>query len=647
MDWTLQQIRLENFKFFKGPFDFPTNGKNILLYGENGSGKSSVVWGLYTLMESHKKPIADVQKYFNPRDGQHLRNRYSNDADASSVQTLFTPLAGGAAAGTAPKNYEISFGHINTQTAGDDFIKFTAAAFDMFNYRMLYEWIYQKNSKDIDLFNGFEKDIFKYLYLSRPYTRIDGTIPAQDGNTAEEWWSYIKGATGQLPLTRRHQVNRNTPEYARFTTLLSDFKHEMDAVLMQVERTANEMLHNDLGLQTISIEIDMTAVPFNKLKPNCRRYKDGKVHNPTISVTAHVIDPNIPGWSTDVKHLATYFNESKLTCIGIALRLAISDYKLISTGNVAPVLCIDDLLLSLDMSSRIPIIKLLLKKSQNRQLLVFTHDRAFYETMKMLIQDDRRMGDWRFYEMYEQHSRQLGTAPKPIFYQTKTYRDKAEEHYEQCDYPAAANYQRKYCEEQLKRLLPTNMQLRRKQTGELEFDDMSGMLSKLQSGFCSLYDVQSTELPHLSVYRKRLMNPMSHDDAHTPIYKAEIKTAVTEIDALKDIADSKKIICTGEGHHRDEFQMLVDNGATNEIIEFNVLEKWTSMEIHGRRYFKDVKIRVTSSTTAAVALQDYDSLRAVFKDICILLGMDNPAMPAPAMETTITNRHLHVALTAM
>ena len=191
------------------------------------------------------------------------------------------------------------------------------------------------------------------------------------------------------------------------------------------------------------------------------------------------------------------------------------------------------------------------------------------------------------------------------------------------------------------------MQLRRKQTGELEFDDMSGMLSKLQSGFCSLYDVQSTELPHLSVYRKRLMNPMSHDDAHTPIYKAEIKTAVTEIDALKDIADSKKIICTGEGHHRDEFQMLVDNGATNEIIEFNVLEKWTSIEIHGRRYFKDVKIRVTSSTTAAVALQDYDSLRAVFKDICILLGMDNPAMPAPAMETTITNRHLHVALTAM
>ena len=48
MDWTLQQIRLENFKFFKKPFDFQTYGKNVLLYGENGSGKSSIYWSFYS-----------------------------------------------------------------------------------------------------------------------------------------------------------------------------------------------------------------------------------------------------------------------------------------------------------------------------------------------------------------------------------------------------------------------------------------------------------------------------------------------------------------------------------------------------------------------------------------------------------------------
>lgn len=89
----------------------------------------------------------------------------------------------------------------------------------MFNYRMLAEWIYQKNSRRIDLFKGFKKDIFRYLYFSKAYTRIDGTKPAAAaGKTAEEWWDYINKV--QLPLTRRGQVNRTTAEYLRFIPLL-------------------------------------------------------------------------------------------------------------------------------------------------------------------------------------------------------------------------------------------------------------------------------------------------------------------------------------------------------------------------------------------------------------------------------------------
>lgn len=182
MDWSLQKIELENFKFFKDSFVFPIDGKHILLYGENGSGKSSIVWGLYTLMESRKKQVAEVQKYFNPANDQHLRNRYSRPGDYSSVKTTFMPLIDGAVA----KEYEIFSSIITTQSSTDDFMKYTTAAFDMFNYRMLSEWIYQKNSRSIDLFKGFEKDVFNYLYFSRSYNCIDGTSSAPDGNTAAE-----------------------------------------------------------------------------------------------------------------------------------------------------------------------------------------------------------------------------------------------------------------------------------------------------------------------------------------------------------------------------------------------------------------------------------------------------------------------------
>lgn len=640
MDWKLQKIELENFKFFKKPFEFPLNGKNILLYGENGSGKSSIVWGLYTLMESHKKPVAEIQKYFNPDNDQHLRNRYSTRTEHSSIKTTFIPEG----RVVLPKDYEISDTNISTKTAGDDFIRLTTAAFDMFNYRMLSDWIYQKNSRSIDLFKGFEKDIFKYLYFSGAYTRIDGTVPTQDGKTAEEWWEYINSV--RLPLTRRSQVNRGTPEYTQFMTLLRDFKNEMDAVLMQVERSANDMLHNDLGLQNISVEIDMTDVPFNLLKPNCKRYKDGKVHDPTISVKANVVDSNVPGWSTDVNHLATFFNESKLTCIGIALRLAISDYKLISTGDVSPVLCIDDLLLSLDMSARIPIIKLLLKKANDRQMIVFTHDWAFFDTMSMLISEAKKQGDWRFYEMYERESRHPGNAPEPLFIETLTYRAKAEKYFEGGDYPAAVNYLRKYCEEQLKCLLPDNLLLKPKTNGEIEIEDLNGMIGKLENRFCSLYNIPLVQLPSLSIYRKRLLNPLSHDDAHTPVYKAEIRGAMAEIDKIKVIADNIKEICKGLGVHRDEFVMTVSNGPASETVQFDVTEKWTSISVGGNRYFKDVKVKVLSSTTALVDARDYDSLRDVFNIVCTSLGLNTPPATPPAMESTIKNRHSGQDLTA-
>lgn len=643
MDWKLQKIELENFKFFKKPFEFPLDGKNILLYGENGSGKSSIVWGLYTLMESHKKAVADVQKYFDPDNDQHLRNRYSARNDHSSIKTTFVPVANGI----PPKDYEISDTIISTQTAGDDFIRLTTAAFDMFNYRMLSDWIYQKNSRSIDLFDGFEKDIFKYLYFSRVYTRIDGTVPAQDGNTAGEWWNYIKDATEHLPLTRRHQVNRNTPEYTNFTVLLREFKSEMDAVLMQVERKANEMLHNDLGLQNVAVQIDMTDIPFNLLKPNCRRYKDGKVHNPSINVKACMNDINVPGWTTNIKHLATFFNESKLTCIGIALRLAISDYKLISRGDVSPVLCIDDLLLSLDMSARIPIIKLLLKKANDRQMMVFTHDLAFFDTMSMLISEAKKQGDWRFYEMYERESRQPGNAPEPLFLKSLTYREKAEKYFESADYPAAVNYLRKYCEEQLKRLLPDNLLLKPKTNGEIEIEDLNGMIGKLENRFCSLYNIPLVQLPSLSIYRKRLLNPLSHDDAHTPVYKAEIRGAMAEIDKIKEIADNIKEICKGLSVHRDEFVMTVSNGPVSETVQFDVTEKWTSISVGGNRYFKDVKVKVLSSTTALVDARDYDSLRDVFNIVCTSLGLNTPPATPPAMESTIKNRHSGQDLTAI
>lgn len=42
MSWKIKNIEIENFKFFKDVFSINVDNKNILLYGENGAGKSSI-----------------------------------------------------------------------------------------------------------------------------------------------------------------------------------------------------------------------------------------------------------------------------------------------------------------------------------------------------------------------------------------------------------------------------------------------------------------------------------------------------------------------------------------------------------------------------------------------------------------------------
>lgn len=98
-------------------------------------------------------------------------------------------------------------------------------------------------------------------------------------------------------------------------------------------------------------------------------------------------------------------------------------------------------------------------------------------------QRSKKQGDWRFYEMYERESRHPGNAPEPLFIETLTYRAKAEKYFEGGDYPAAVNYLRKYCEEQLKRLLPDNLLLKPKTNGEIEIEDLNGMIGKLENRF--------------------------------------------------------------------------------------------------------------------------------------------------------------------
>ncbi|MCC5944186.1 MAG: hypothetical protein JJT94_04575, partial [Bernardetiaceae bacterium] len=149
----IQSINIQDFKFFAKSEPIAIEGKHLLLYGENGSGKSSIYWSLYTLLESSQKKDAEIQVYFDKSNPKNLVNLYAADNTHSKVSIRLT-------SGTV---FQITAQDtsINTQKDAQD----SSNASDFLTYRFLFNLHNFKQGEDINLFPLFLKDIFKYIKI--------------------------------------------------------------------------------------------------------------------------------------------------------------------------------------------------------------------------------------------------------------------------------------------------------------------------------------------------------------------------------------------------------------------------------------------------------------------------------------------------
>ena len=61
----IEKIRIEGYRFFASALELPINGKNLLLYGENGTGKSSIYRALGLLARKGLGSIAENRNIFS------------------------------------------------------------------------------------------------------------------------------------------------------------------------------------------------------------------------------------------------------------------------------------------------------------------------------------------------------------------------------------------------------------------------------------------------------------------------------------------------------------------------------------------------------------------------------------------------------
>lgn len=595
-------------------------GKNVLLYGENGSGKSSIYWSIYTFFQScFKQPNAEgAMKYFQSGNTENLRNKFSTDDEGSGISIEFIDLPNGRIL-----NYCDSDTVCNTHIADDNFVIASAFASDFMNYKYLSAIFDFKNSKKPELFPLFSDDVLpSTIFRTTPeFCHIDGTQP-QQAQTADYWWKYLKDVIGTLPKGHNPKYTlRTTDEFVRYNNLRKAFDESMDTYLTLIETKTNQKLHNDFHIEA-EIKFDYRKSQIIKEPYPTIENGNVKLIDPRIYVSAFMIHNKIRGGRTEVIHPRSFFNEAKLTCMAIALRLSIAELSYNAVNDGVSALFIDDLLISLDMSTRIPVIDILLKSSQRYQLFIFTHDFQFFNMIKYRISVADKKAEWIWRELYSVKKSDTD-EPKPLLLGNEKPYDKAWAYLSRCDYAAAANALRRQCEEELKRILPYNSchSINSEQCSSTGIVTLSTMICELKKMYQRLGMPYKTT--KLNLYRELLMNPLSHNDVRTSVYKNELLEVFPEVDFLMNIKITEKVKpskCSSE----KTYQIRLANGESSIYISFYFKDPWRILLVEGKEYSEKPKIVLVDTNIRELSKGKEYSLISLYSKMCILVyGDDN------------------------
>lgn len=523
----IDKITLSNFKFFSKEESIVLGGKHLLLYGENGSGKSSVYWALYTLLEASMKSPADVRKYFEPLQisDESLVNIYAPEmSDLQTRQEHFDSYIaietnnGGAA-------YELSL--LSNNVCGNTDAQEARKATDFINYQSIFNFQEFRNSEKPDLY-----EVFAYSIL--PYVNFRSfVIKGNNLSNAGEMWNSYKEGPGTTHNQKGDviQVYKNSAAYKQFLTFQSHFNREFRNLIDFINKDSQVQVNN-LGYN----------IQYHLHYTEARHVKKDKVYEYTPFKVELVIT-KYNGVDVDIKKPHTFLNEAKLSAIATAIRLSILNYRISTAAeNALKVLVLDDLMISLDMSNRDRLMDLLLTDYKDKyQLLFFTHDKNLYTFVDRKIIQHKQDNLWLRKEMYvSEDNVQNIEYPVILDGECDSYM-KARKYYEARDYTAAALYIRKSIEEFVTDYLPEEYC----KNADGKFVELNTLWKRF------LKYTNSIPTPIINKFdqsRLLILNPSVHyQKISYPIYKRELLKALDLVSELKKLSIQVKILLVDNG----------------------------------------------------------------------------------------------------
>jgi len=631
MSKTVEKIVLKNFKAFRQEQVIDFKNKNVLIYGNNGAGKSSIFWALYTFLQSSIKSKEGVEKYFkvfdvnNDATHQSLRNVFEGEDETAYIELTVkdgedlipyripaqeaAPVAVAAAEVTpaeveevAPENISVA---VTEEVRAEDIseatvvevpvdlspitpvvpeavaeeptdtnIKLLNTTSDFINYKLLSGFYRDSHKYDVNLWSVFERDIFPFItdnvndktFLEKLKVDTKDVERYDSGYKLREGW--------------------RKDEYIAW--LDSEVNGKIDALLGSIEQFANDFIkehfYNNQDVLKVKLTFDKRFT-FELIEQHV--WEDGNKHirenDLQIKLVVSQYDTANTRW-IPLHRVQSFLNEAQLTRIAIGIRIGALRTRLQTTEF--KLLVLDDMLISLDLSNRMEVIKIILNHNNKPSLrffdsfqkIILTHDKGFYNILKNYTNGS----EWEYYKLTKDEN----SNAAPNLNTDKTHIEKAARFLADGEFDAVGNELRKEVELTIKKYLNQGLnreneefqelskmlksayekytanerkafekvfvdkdlplEIIKKVTENFEADDslspeqigkLKGTKKHLFEYLIKQYEVKNEKdklFEEIKVILDRIMNPASHASGEA-MYDRELQNAITKVHKLKKL----------------------------------------------------------------------------------------------------------------
>lgn len=523
------RFEIEGFKAFREPFtlDLP-QAENFVIYGENGSGKSSLYYALHAVLQSVFKDDRGA-KYFTPGDIENLVNIYRMD---EARRYVFEPHI--TISFDDGEIWRLDRNGLDTHN-NDDKVKKTNNNAIFINHSYITRFRAARNSQEIDLWPVFYKDILPFY------------LPAGKQEFITDIYDNIVEKSKKSPMPRLSNQ--------RYLRLISMFNSDLEDLINKINSNASRIYNayfkdagNNLGIQVrYYSDTDARNIhnePLYLFYGNNRfgQRIEKRLYAPFIGLT-------IKDNGQDINKPQTYFNEAKLTAIALSIRFACLSQHPIDGAFMA----LDDMLISLDMSNRTKVVDYLLNEVIGKyKIYLFTHDKYFFEYFKH--RSKKSSVSWVYKEI-------CMIDNTPYERDSRTYLGNAEYYIRKHEYEIAGNFLRKEAEAFCKMFLPKKWQY----TEDYVILDLNGLIQN------SIRYATESEIADISLferlddYRKFVLNPSSHDSYEVVKFREDVEKCLVTLIELNKI-NNRPIFTKGQ---RLKFT-LKEAIAPHDIYEFEI-----------------------------------------------------------------------------